>query len=161
MYLNPVYSVNPPNMYLASREDPYEMLHNAAFHMGLRFLLRSKHFSGIEIHYNLEIPTCDPPKYMGRNARKPVFGVNSDKMRFKPACSATKASWKTEILLVAIREMILSDERITKTLISLRGLRLCWLQPPKGRFSHVEAHIILIAFICMGESIRKQKVKML
>ena len=59
---------------------------------------------------------------MGPDVRKPVFGVNSDKARFKPACSATKASWKTEIYLVAIGEMILSDERITKALISLRRL---------------------------------------
>ena len=28
---------------------------------------------------------------MGRDARRPVFGI-SDKVRFKPACSATKTS---------------------------------------------------------------------
>ena len=43
---------------------------------------------------------------MGRDARKHVFGV-SDKVRFKPACSATETSYK--ILLVASPDTILSN----------------------------------------------------
>ena len=40
-------------------------------------------------------------------ATKPVFGV-SDKVRFKPACSATENSYKNEISLVASLDMELS-----------------------------------------------------
>ena len=45
---------------LANSEGPDEMPQNAAFHQGLHFLLRSKQFSGIEIHHNFEISTCGP-----------------------------------------------------------------------------------------------------
>ena len=48
---------------LTDSEDPDEMQHNAAFHQGLRCLLRLKHPSGTEKHYNLETSTCDPLKY--------------------------------------------------------------------------------------------------
>ena len=37
---------------------------------------------------------------MGRDVRKPVFG-DSNKVRLKPACSATETSWKVEISLMA------------------------------------------------------------
>ena len=43
---------------------------------------------------------------MGRDARKPVFGV-SDIARLKPACSATETSWKIEISLVSSLYIIL------------------------------------------------------
>ena len=56
-------------------------------------------------------------RQMGFNATKPVFRV-SDKVRFKPACSATE---KIEISFIASLEMILSKKRITKALIRLRG----------------------------------------
>ena len=56
---------------------------------------------------------------MGLVATKPVFRV-SDKVRFKPACSATETSWKIEISLVASLNMILSNKQITKALIRLR-----------------------------------------
>ena len=49
---------------------------------------------------------------MGHSVTKPVLGV-SDKMRFKPVCSATE--------LVASLDMILFNKRITKALIKLRG----------------------------------------
>ena len=39
---------------LADIEDPDEMQHNAAFHLGLHCLLRLKQPSGTEIHHNLE-----------------------------------------------------------------------------------------------------------
>ena len=51
--------------------------------------------------------------------RKPVLGV-SDKVRFKPACSATETSLKNESLLVASLDMVLYKTRITKALIRLR-----------------------------------------
>ena len=57
---------------------------------------------------------------MGLDARKPVFGV-SEKVRFKPACSATETSKKLEILLVASLGMILSKKKIPKMLIRLHA----------------------------------------
>ena len=50
--------------------------------------------------------------YLGRDARKTVFGV-SDKARLKPVSSA-------EISLAASLGMILSKKRITKVLVRLR-----------------------------------------
>ena len=55
---------------------------------------------------------------MGLAAIKPVFGV-SDKTRLKPVSSATEASLKIEISLVASLAMILSKTQITKALIRL------------------------------------------
>ena len=57
---------------------------------------------------------------MGLVATKPVFGV-SDKVRFKPAGSATGTSYKIQISLVTSLDMVLFKKRITKTLIRLRG----------------------------------------
>ena len=57
---------------------------------------------------------------MGLAATKPVLGV-SDKVRFKPVFSATETSQKIEISLVASLDIILSNKRIIKALISLRG----------------------------------------
>ena len=51
---------------------------------------------------------------------KPIVGI-SNKMRFKPACSATGTSEKVENLLVAGLEIILSNKRITKVLFRLHG----------------------------------------
>ena len=52
------------------------------------------------------------PKYpyynVGSDTRKSVFRV-SDKVRFKPACSATETSKRIEISLVASLDMILSS----------------------------------------------------
>ena len=48
---------------LTNSEDPDEMLHNAAFHQGLRCLLRQNLASEKEIQYFLEIITCDPSIY--------------------------------------------------------------------------------------------------
>ena len=48
---------------LANSEDPDEMQHHAAFHLGLHCLLGLKPPSGKEIHHNLETSTCDPFKY--------------------------------------------------------------------------------------------------
>ena len=45
---------------LANSEDPDEMQHNAAFHLGLHRLLRLKLPSGTETHHNLVTSTCDP-----------------------------------------------------------------------------------------------------
>ena len=44
----------------ANIEDPDEMQHNAAFHQGLRCLLRLKQPSGTEVQHNLEISTSYP-----------------------------------------------------------------------------------------------------
>ena len=50
---------------LANSEDPGEMQHNAAFHLGLHCLLRLKQPSGTElnVHHNLQNSTCDPLIY--------------------------------------------------------------------------------------------------
>ena len=48
---------------LANSEDLDEMQHNAAFHQGLHFLLRLKHPSGTDIHYNSKTSTCGYFKY--------------------------------------------------------------------------------------------------
>ena len=48
---------------LANSEDPDEMQHNAAFHLGLHYLLGLKQPSGTEINHDLENFTCDPLKY--------------------------------------------------------------------------------------------------
>ena len=81
---------------------------------------------------------------LGRSAKNPVFGV-SDKVRFKPACSATETSFKIEISLVSSLDMILSNKRITKALIRLRRCA-GWSAPvlfvnPQDRFSSVNAHM--------------------
>ena len=51
-------------------------------------------------------------EYMGRGARKPVYGV-SEKARLEPACSATENSLKFENSLVASLDMVLSNKLIT------------------------------------------------
>ena len=56
---------------------------------------------------------------MGRVTRKPVLGV-SDNLNFKPVSSATETSQKSEIAIEASLGMIVSNTRITKTLIRLR-----------------------------------------
>ena len=66
-YLSPLYYGIPLTYPLANSECPDEMQHNAAFHQDLQFLLRSKVFSGTEMHPNLEIQTCDPLKYIGQS----------------------------------------------------------------------------------------------
>ena len=45
---------------LTNSKDQDEMQHDAAFHQDLHCLLRLKHPSGTEIHYNLEILPVTP-----------------------------------------------------------------------------------------------------
>ena len=45
----------------------------------------------------------------------------SDQARQKPACTATVASWSLEISAIESRDIILSKQRTTKTLIRVRG----------------------------------------
>ena len=52
--------------------------------------------------------------------RIPVFRV-SNKTKLKPVSSATETTWKIEISFLASLDMILSNKRITKALIRLRG----------------------------------------
>ena len=48
-------------------------------------------------------------------------------VRFKPACSATEASWSVEISNLITRGVVLSRQRTTKVLIRLRGCAgWCW-----------------------------------
>ena len=65
-------------------------------------------------------PYPPEPGYMGLIVRKPVLGV-SDKVRFKPACSAVETRKKIEISLIASLDMKLSNKRIAKVLIRLHG----------------------------------------
>ena len=83
---------------------------------------------------------------MGLVVRKPVLGV-SDKAILKSDSSATVTSLTIEISLVASLDIVLSNKRITKALISLRGCA-GWPAPllfsnAKDRFSRVEAHIAI------------------
>ena len=82
--------------------------------------------------------------HMGLVMRKPVFGV-SNKASLKPFYSATETCQKIENSPVLSLHMILSEKRITKALISLRG-SAGWSAPllfanPKTGF-RVAAHII-------------------
>ena len=54
---------NPKTGTLADSVDPDEMPHNAAFHQYLHCLVRQNQTSEKEIHYLLEIITCDPSIY--------------------------------------------------------------------------------------------------
>ena len=58
--------------------------------------------------------------HMGHNRRKSVSRV-SEKVRFKPACTATRTSSKIENLLVTSLDIILPNKQITKALIRLPG----------------------------------------
>ena len=58
---------------------------------------------------------------MGLLVRKPLIRV-SDKVRFKPACSAKETSQKIKISLIASLDMILSSEQKTKLLVRLHNL---------------------------------------
>ena len=62
---------------LANSEDPDEVQHNAAFHLGLHCLLRLKQHSGAEIH-NFENSTCDPLKYT-MSSSKLIVSICMDK----------------------------------------------------------------------------------
>ena len=74
---------------------------------------------------------------MGLVARKPVFGV-SNKVRFKPAYSATEISQKIEIALDASIDM--TDNKGTDQTgpmcrpVPGAGLRLCCSQTTEDRF---------------------------
>ena len=58
--------------------------------------------------------------FLGIGARKPLFGICDHEM-IKPVCSAKETSSKIEILHEASLAMILSRQRMTQTLIRLRG----------------------------------------
>ena len=77
----------------------------------------------------------------GPDVRKSVFWV-SDHVVPKPATETT--SYNCEILLIASFDMILSNKRITKALIRLRG-SAGWSSPllfanPEDRVSLIEDH---------------------
>ena len=65
--------------------------------------------------------------WMSCVTRKPVFGV-FDQVRLEPACAATEARLKLEILDKETRDIILSRQRTTKVLIRLRGCT-GWSEP--------------------------------
>ena len=56
--------------------DPDEMLHNAAFHLGIHCLLRQKRSSEKEIQLYLEIIACEPSIY---TMDHPKFIVSNQK----------------------------------------------------------------------------------
>ena len=58
--------------------------------------------------------------YMSLVTRKPIFVV-CDQVRHKPACAAKEARLRLVILDIETRGIILSRQRKTKALISLRG----------------------------------------
>ena len=67
-----MYTVNPLRGTLANSDNPHEMQHNAAFHMGPHCLLIIKQTSGTEVQLNLEISTCEPLKYTMGNTKLTV-----------------------------------------------------------------------------------------
>ena len=73
----------------------------------------------LKTHMRIHFKPGDNQWNMDLHVTKPVFGV-PDKVRFKPACSATETSLKIEISLVASLDMILSKKQIIKALIRLR-----------------------------------------
>ena len=75
-------------------------------------------FSYISHNY-AQMLLINAPDDIGSDVTKPVFRI-SDKVRFKPACSATETSQKVEISLVASLDVILSKKRKIKALIRLR-----------------------------------------
>ena len=92
--------------------------------------------------------------YMSLDPTKPVFGV-SGKARLKPISSATEASKKIEVLLVARLDMVLSKKTYNKGADRSAGMHrlVCTFvvrKSPEDRFSHVEAHIILIHSAILG-----------
>ena len=69
----------------------------------------------------------------------------SDQVRLEPACSASETSYRLEILDIETRGIIISQQRIIKALIRLRGCA-GWSAPLlfafcKNRFSHDVAHV--------------------
>ena len=76
--------------------------------------------------------------------RKPVFGV-CDQVRLEPACSATETSLRLEISDIETKDIILSRQWTTKSLIRLRGCA-GWSASLLfaygiNRFSHDKAHM--------------------
>ena len=69
-------------------------------------------------HQNIHTTVLTFCYYLGLGATKPVFGV-TNKARLKPVSSVTETSSKTENLLEASLDMILSNKRKTKVLIRL------------------------------------------
>ena len=65
--------------------------------------------------------------YWGLDARKTIFRVY-DQIIHNPTSSATEATKKNDISLVASIDMILSNKRITEPLIRLPG-RAGWFAP--------------------------------
>ena len=77
-------------------------------------------------------------------------------IRFKPACNAKlqRPTWKIENLLVARLDMVLSNKRITKAQIRLRGCA-GWSAPllfanTEDKFSRADAQIISVTVVVGG-----------
>ena len=61
---NPFWTGNPLTGTLSNSEDPDEMLHNAAFHLGLHYLVRQSQSSKKEMQYFLAVIIYDPSVYI-------------------------------------------------------------------------------------------------
>ena len=73
----PLYASDSELHALANSEDPDEMPHDAAFHLGLHCLLRQKRSAEKEIQFLFGNITCDPsiytmdhPKFMVSNQKE-------------------------------------------------------------------------------------------
>ena len=75
---------------------------------------------------------------IGPRCKKNSLG-GSEKVRFKPVCSAPKTSLSFEISIILSLDIILSKKQIIKPLIRLLGL----FANPEDRFSHDEIQIII------------------
>ena len=80
---------------------------------------------------------------MWASSWKNVSSGVSDQDRLQPACSATEASMRLEILVTETRDITLPRQRTTKALIRLRGCA-DWSAPLL--FAHDVRHV----FICLS-----------
>ena len=81
--------------------------------------------------------------------KKTVFGF-CDQVRHKPACAAREARQRLEISDIETRGIILSRQRTTKVLISLRGSAPLLFTYGINRFSHDVAHMTTNRLILRG-----------
>ena len=112
--------------------------------------LRFNRFGGIQQGADVSpsllqyLCVCFLSNYMSLVTKNPVFGV-SNQVRLKSACSASETSHRLKILDIETRGIIISQQRITKTLIRLCGCA-GWSAPllfayGKNRFSHDVTHM--------------------
>ena len=98
---------------------------------------------------NLGNQAKETQEQLGRNARKPVFGI-SHKVKFSSVCSATETGLKIESSLVPSLDIILHNKhehekqqrRRSDCADAQSGLCLCCSQTLEERFSSAAEHLL-------------------